>query len=1312
MHFAECIDSFAAYILANASCFSQNDTLMATICFILRHHDFSVRNQALLAVQNFLQSVDVKENSLWCDEIVCNLLLHNVLDDNALNRNLTIDIIRDFFDAQTNLESLKQFVPLLSCHALPELREIHANVEQLISNRYKLEEQLISALRMMLSKEQPSRIVASKQLVELLGENGRLVDRNKQENHDAFIIRPSSLSVNYAGTSKVAHVDSESISSCMTSLRISFPMDMSLLLGLERYVQLSNENSWDELQHLLLEKLNMLADRSDESQIAVACCLRILYLLTKKDRSLKAKMVRSKEWLITLGTCTFFDHALVRQALAKLIAVLVFGEETLTLSFISPSSDWICVPMFTQMVDQLSSSPALFLPQFIMDNFFIYIPSERVVSTYSFETFKHNSHGTLYLWDNFMENRRFICKQASSMGSVFDSLRKVKSHSDFRKQFEAFQTHFLKHSDFQSFSPDICRYFTDKFISNSPISSEDCLLLGQVLAFLREAVLSCGLSNDTLHVLHGVIDGPILRLLDKDSRNLDEAVRSGDIRMIDSNKSQLAVKLLGFTEAVINEVGSSDIESTLKHTNVIWSLKNQLIKCFASPQISVADRESRISTLVILCKMASCRSFATVTDRTIITDLIAVLTHTLGCLQQSFASLASFTNQDRVVYKLLSLSLKNVARSLLEHPPQDATWIWGPHWLFEGSLEWLLSLLSDDEIRVQKIGLGIIADLILIPESYESITQKIPNFLDMAFTYALDPDRQEIIRKEAFHLINNFVIRFCRDHDLTSATLSKATDRSQNTYLMQLLEGFENCLFFDRLSEIFEPERFILGYPSALTELFMNLMLIAPEHMKQRLSETGLFGNLVKQILSIDSLNSLIYNIDEGGYIPWRVYRRDIFHETRLVGILTAQTHIIRIIRTLYDQQSLAPMIFDIIEPSIVCKRLTSMILEQLPLLESTKPAIELLSEVSVLLAIILPICAEYELASLNTIIDDNIFETFLGLLFNEVVSSRDDVWLNIVNLVSACIRSIITAPILLKQILIASRFADRSEELQTLFRSKIRAILQIKFNKKDFSSIAQLLHCLSLLIKVNAFEANSEFDRFCTDILKDVQSHVKARGMKWSNNLPLIVACADFMLASQPLLQSAKAPSFFHEWASQLLFVLVHSKVGYSSAISTRALMVLVCLLRDFYDKYEEKCVLAMKSEPIGNRNHTTCVISVLADLLLQPEMGRALTGDLITSILQALLAASKSPEIRIFMTKVSIILVDSLYFLTHRHVETTVASFGRFPILCIQSQERPHDCGLLEVFCQNDTVHRHSFTLAIIWIPVRFDCHCCGQT
>lgn len=121
----------------------------------------------------------------------------------------------------------------------------------------------------------------------------------------------------------------------------------------------------------------------------------------------------------------------------------------------------------------------------------------------------------------------------------------------------------------------------------------------------------------------------------------------------------------------------------------------------------------------------------------------------------------------------------------------------------------------------------------------------------MAFSYVLDFDRPLVHRQESLTIINNFLITFCQDNRLTTSRLLPAgqddsvsdvdsgsidTGGTEQTPVHQLLTIFEHCGFFDHIQEVFNVNCLVVPYRCALTALFLNMAIVAPNYLLKKIN--------------------------------------------------------------------------------------------------------------------------------------------------------------------------------------------------------------------------------------------------------------------------------------------------------------------------------------------------------------------------------------------------------------------------------------------------------------------------------------------
>ena len=453
-----------------------------------------------------------------------------------------------------------------------------------------------------------------------------------------------------------------------------------------------------------------------------------------------------------------------------------------------------------------------------------------------------------------------------------------------------------------------------RFLVVPPASLNDAELFQSTLEFLSTVLrVRNDLSDDVWRLLSEAMQSNLLKLLEK-----DHGKEHGNDWF---NELNLSVSIMTLVRRVLDLATNDQLERLLKSTDVLENLKTFALRCFSEKQTSLRDRQNRVESIYCLLRISRLPQLRAVPAQAI-SGLIALLTQTLGCLHQNFSSSDTFSHQDRLIFRLIAMTLRCCSRAIVEpsENKKQSDVAWGPHWLFDGGLDWLVALLADDEIKIQACGIGIISNLILIRESYKSIMVKIPNFLDMAFAYAMDNDRNDAVRKEAILVINNFFYRFCQDCETPA--------HPTNEELIQVFKVFENCLFFERLTEMLNDRLFFLSHPTALIDLLLNIGVVAAKYLREQFVQNDLWHPLLHLLLSKSECDDLIRHAPVKTAIPSYEYLRcqTLFRECG-AEILQAQQGIIKLIELLCSDpsvrsaiakspsylRSLAALIYDIV---------------------------------------------------------------------------------------------------------------------------------------------------------------------------------------------------------------------------------------------------------------------------------------------------------------------------------------------------------------------------------------------------------------
>ncbi|KAJ3026427.1 UNVERIFIED_CONTAM: hypothetical protein HDU68_005664 [Siphonaria sp. JEL0065] len=453
------------------------------------------------------------------------------------------------------------------------------------------------------------------------------------------------------------------------------------------------------------------------------------------------------------------------------------------------------------------------------------------------------------------------------MDGLFQQLRESKSHEQFQAALDCLFACIVFDDDYHELAKYPLEGLLNRFVLVHPANYNDEQLLICIIRHLAKAMRKSQTFFASLkEMFFQSLTNLILPILQSTSQ----------LKTTDQNLSALSSEFILLLRTVLKSAAQEDVGRILKTTNCLDVLINYTYYIFSLECKDVMSHSDRISCLECLVVIARYPAFVYIVPGQIGSAFIQLLVSVMGFSQQNYVNSTdgnAFTYQDRSIYRLVARSLRNVSRCFVVLQSSFSNWLWGDHWFFEGDIEWLLVLLNDDERIIQKYGLGILGNLILIKNSYPLLCLKIPQFLDMAFLYALDFERNYTLRKEALLIINNFLITFCHDNKINQVALLPTSDESlaeidtvadaannvkefrvresmssENNAINQneayskvtdLLDLFEHCGFFDQLRALItDCDKFTSIYMDALTGLLLNLSILSPSFMYQKLCNT------------------------------------------------------------------------------------------------------------------------------------------------------------------------------------------------------------------------------------------------------------------------------------------------------------------------------------------------------------------------------------------------------------------------------------------------------------------------------------------
>ncbi|KAJ3327409.1 hypothetical protein HDU76_011848, partial [Blyttiomyces sp. JEL0837] len=512
----------------------------------------------------------------------------------------------------------------------------------------------------------------------------------------------------------------------------------------------------------------------------------------------------------------------------------------------------------TDLAGTESKHTALLLPEKVVEKYHSYVAINTLPPTLLSDSASFGEEHADMLKTFMREYRQVVAQVYGEVDNPFyvhnmrliEGLAKASSHSEFEDLLHNLSNACLSTKDFAFLGRFDLKSVFSRFLMHSPGSFEDECLLKSVMRFLTDLQLSTAISTPGLLQLiqESILTEmmPLLRTAVLPNENVSD---------FKSTQSDLYSEVAGFVKTYLQKLCEDDLARLLASDSFIGDLCEYASHIFSSQVFAARDHIMRINCLECILVIANFKDLVLIVPGHLIASIVRLLVTILGYSQQNYVDSTNgnaFTYKDRCVYRLVALCLRNLCRCVIVLNPTYKPWLWGEQWLFDNDIDWLLILMNDDERMIQKYGLGILGNLILIKESYHYLCTKMPQFLDMAFSYVLDFDRSDILRTEALLIINNFVITFCHDNKLSPVNLipsnedsltdidttEENTSDTQNEKVLELLKIFDHCGFFDRIRETLDGERVSVSYRCAMAELLLNLTILAPDFVFKILCQT------------------------------------------------------------------------------------------------------------------------------------------------------------------------------------------------------------------------------------------------------------------------------------------------------------------------------------------------------------------------------------------------------------------------------------------------------------------------------------------
>lgn len=263
--------------------------------------------------------------------------------------------------------------------------------------------------------------------------------------------------------------------------------------------------------------------------------------------------------------------------------------------------------------------------------------------------------------------------------------------------------------------------FNCRFLLNSPASSDDMIILNEILAFITIIISQTAIFNQFKRVVLESISMILLPILECTEE-------------IDGISGKLSETIITLLNKVFQYIDSTQLIKLASKSSILTTLTK--FASFLLNSDAEVHRELNVRVITTLLHIVGLPSIVTIGSGQNIAECIELFVGVISkfqSLNRNFTDGDAFTYQERSKYRCAALALRSISRSVLIVHTTYKTWVWGRHWLFENDIDWLMQLLNDDEKSIQKIGLGVLGNLLLIKGSYEFLCVKIPQFLDVSF---------------------------------------------------------------------------------------------------------------------------------------------------------------------------------------------------------------------------------------------------------------------------------------------------------------------------------------------------------------------------------------------------------------------------------------------------------------------------------------------------------------------------------------------------------------------------------------------------
>ncbi|KAJ3024085.1 hypothetical protein HKX48_007266 [Thoreauomyces humboldtii] len=405
---------------------------------------------------------------------------------------------------------------------------------------------------------------------------------------------------------------------------------------------------------------------------------------------------------------------------------------------------------------------------------------------------------------------------------IMHELHGSKSHAEFETGLARLKSSISCPKDLSLFDAELLMKTFTKIITTAPANSEDTALLIDVLEVL-EIIL-----KDVAHFeAFSVISVPCFK------RMIVPVLRSWLHGSNSQLPSHLVARVLAFAATAVTNLATNYLSQLVVKADLL-----PLLADCASFVLKLDDPGSlHLSAIIdILSACVSVPSLASLVTTEVVGETVALLVN-IVTRHQALRGHAQYDSEyiGRGTYTRAALALRIVSRTSYTATSGDSR---STQWLHDGSLRWLVALLDDPQPGVQKCGMGVLSNLLMVTDVRQILQEEIPRHFEVALRSIVDDGIDIGIRKEALLLVKNYLV-CTRDAERRNAS----TGTESKPDIQEALRMIEDSGLFNALSSLCATE-----CRQNVSELLLCIATVSGDSLIKVLIELNVWEDLIASL--------------------------------------------------------------------------------------------------------------------------------------------------------------------------------------------------------------------------------------------------------------------------------------------------------------------------------------------------------------------------------------------------------------------------------------------------------------------------------